>query len=483
MGTTRTPKPVLLTASKREKCTDKAFANLREGGVIPIIVNDVYKDHFARPERIQILYGGSGSGKSDWKATELLLKVMGQSYCRVVFSRKHKEQIRDSQFLLFKGLIARYQLGEFFNIKESEMDIECTVTGNLMLSAGLDDVDKLKSIPDITDFWIEEPLDRKGSIVFDDFLELNRRLRCEKASNHIHLTFNPVSRASWIYTRLFEEQNYDVFALKTTYRDNYFLPLNEVDQFEALKKVSPEQYAVYGLGEWGDPDSDLSLFKNDAISDMFTNSFVPRGGQRYLTADIAFEGKDKMVLAVWEGWVLIDLLSYPKTGAHQVIKNIEQVATRYSISGRRVCFDAAGAGGFLRDFLRTSIPFVGAGSALVVDGQASRLQTKLQQRKAYRNLRAQCYFYLSEKIENCETHFAVPNTGLQEQARKELLSIRKIEDKGDAPLQIIAKDQIKQMIGGSPDIADVLSMRAIFDLLPAYQQNAHKKRALSAYSR
>ena len=92
-------------------------------------------------------------------------------------------------------MIKRYGLSQYFEVKES-MDIRCVLNGNMALAAGLDDVDKLKSIPDITDIWIEEPIDRKGTVLESDFLELDRRLRCDKAPNHIHLTFNPVSKQS-----------------------------------------------------------------------------------------------------------------------------------------------------------------------------------------------------------------------------------------------------------------------------------------------
>ena len=137
----------------------------------------MYLPHRFRPERVQILYGGSGSGKSDWKATELLLKCLLNPFCRVLFMRKHSTQIRDSQFLLFKDIIKRYGLQPYFSVKESEMDIHCTLNENVLLSAGLDDVDKLKSVADITDAWIEEPMDKKGSILSTDFTELDRRLR------------------------------------------------------------------------------------------------------------------------------------------------------------------------------------------------------------------------------------------------------------------------------------------------------------------
>jgi len=112
-------KPALYPASARHK--DGVLALLRASGRHPIIVNDVYLPHFDRPERIQIWYGGSGSGKSDAKATQLLLKCLTAKYCRVLFSRKFATQIRDSQFQLFKDLIARYGLQPYFKIMESEL--------------------------------------------------------------------------------------------------------------------------------------------------------------------------------------------------------------------------------------------------------------------------------------------------------------------------------------------------------------------------
>ncbi len=239
-----------LPASRASR-TPAIVAAAKVSGFIPITVNDAYLPHRYRPERIQILYGGSGSGKSDFKATELLCKCLTQKFCRVLFLRKFREQVRDSQFLLFKGLIARYGLEQYFQVKESEMDIICRLNGNMLLSGGLDDVDKLKSTPDITDIWIEEPIDRRGSISSTDFTELDRRLRCPLASNHVHLTFNPISKESWIYDYFFRSDAYRAFKLKTTYIDNHYSPQEQIRQFEILKEKKPDEYAVYALGEWG----------------------------------------------------------------------------------------------------------------------------------------------------------------------------------------------------------------------------------------
>lgn len=244
------------------------MAAIRKAGVHPILVNDVYNPHFFRKERIQIWYGGSGSGKSDAKATELLLKCLCQPYCRVMFCRKVFDSIRMSQFQLFKDLIKRYGFEPFFSVTEQNMKIVCKANGNVLFARGLDDVDKITSVADITDIWIEEPIDRRGSISSADFTELNRRLRCEKASNHIHLTFNPISIQSWIYDYFFRSNDYGAFALKTTYLDNHYTPEEIGRQFELLKSKKPDEYKVYALGEWGSLKQGL-VFPEYEICDEF----------------------------------------------------------------------------------------------------------------------------------------------------------------------------------------------------------------------
>ena len=65
-----------LPASEAKALNEPELDTLRGWGFIPVVINDAYLPHMDRPERIQIWYGGSGSGKSDAKATELLLKCL-----------------------------------------------------------------------------------------------------------------------------------------------------------------------------------------------------------------------------------------------------------------------------------------------------------------------------------------------------------------------------------------------------------------------
>lgn len=467
-------RPQLFPASEGKHFTKDDLAHLRKIGILPIVVNDVWIPTLNRPERIQPRYGGSGSSKSDWTATQMLYKSMTQPYCRVVFCRKYREQIRDSQFLLFKGLIERYALQDFFQVKEADMDIIC-VNGNMLLSAGLDDVDKLKSIPDITDIWLEEPIDRKGSVKREDFTELNRRLRCPLAENHIYLTFNPVSKESWIYKDLFEKDIYDVYAVKTTYKDNNFLPPDEAKQFEILKQISPEEYKIYGEGEWGSNDSlENRLFLDVDIADLFTNDFpMIRTGKRYQIADIALEGKDPMEIYTFDGWAVIDKLSVPRSNGRQVLGIMENRAKGWNVPGQNICFDASGLGGFLTGFLQNSRPFVGAAQPVMED-RPNEMQKKTFNKPHFLNLRAQCFYHLSKKMADNEAYLPVENESLKDRISTQLRAIEKIPMPDGGKYQIIPKSEIIEKIGYSPNDADVLSMRSLFDLQPVPQQSRRR---------
>jgi len=296
-----------LPASKAKGLTPEQVQYIGSvGNFLPIVVNDIYIPHYKRPERIQILYVGAGSGKSDWKATELLIKVLTEPYCRVLFVRKDHVTVRHSQFQLFKDQIARYNLQAYFTVLETPMIIRCH-NGNVMLSGGLDDVDKLKSIADITDIWLEEPLDKRGSITADDFLELDRRVRTTKASNHIHFTFNPISQDSWINDYFFKAQDYEPFILKTTYLDNHFSPESQHLTFERLRVRNYQQYLVYALGEWGTLTEGL-IFKEYTIVPDFPSDAQKQG----YGLDFGFYPDPTALVhcGIYEGRLYIDEIMY-----------------------------------------------------------------------------------------------------------------------------------------------------------------------------
>ena len=214
---------------------------------LDVEMNKVYKPYYDNLNRYQIFYGGAGSGKSYFQGQKTILRTLTDDSKKTLIVRKVGKTIRHSTFSLLSSIIEKNNLGHLFNIHKSDMSISC-VNGNTIISNGLDDVGKLKSITDITDIWIEEAFE----ISKEDFQQLDLRLRGETDhTKQITLTFNPVSHLSWLNDYFFKNPKNKAEILKTTYKDNKFVDEEYKQVIEDLKHQDPVYYQIYALGNWG----------------------------------------------------------------------------------------------------------------------------------------------------------------------------------------------------------------------------------------
>lgn len=218
--------------------------------------NPVYSKAFEFQGRFLKLVGGAGSGKSCFAASKLIKRVLEEKPHRFLLLRKVHRTIKRSQYQLIKDNISDYGLSKIFKINESEYSFHCK-NGNEIISCGLDDREKLKSIQGITGIWIEEATE----LTAEDFSQVNLRLR-GKLSNYkqIILTFNPIDHAHWLNKLNFEENkiNKDTgklepyfMELHTTHRDNKFIDEEYREELENLKGQDINMYNIYALGLWG----------------------------------------------------------------------------------------------------------------------------------------------------------------------------------------------------------------------------------------
>lgn len=223
-------------------------------------------------------------------------------------------------------------------------------------------------------------------------------------------------------------------------------------------------------GRWIDLDNDENrIYSNRAVSDIFTNTFVTQTGlpiNRYITADIALEGTDKFVIAIWDGWVVKEIRTFDKTMGDEVIREIQRAALDYKVPVRHIAFDSGGVGGFLRGWFKTAFPFVGSGPPMIEQEVRKIHGEEGQKKPQYFNLRSQMFFLLRDKIENCGLFIEVVDTETKVIIEKELRAIKKMPLSSDQKLRIIPKSQIKTELKHSPDYADVLSMRCVFEVRP-----------------
>lgn len=220
----------------------------------------------------QIWYGSRYSSKSWTKAIQLLLKANSQKYYRGVFARDTQKNVRNSQYQLFKDICNRFDCfrGQF-DFTDTTMKVTSKLTSNFMIGGSFEQPDSLRSVADPTDFWAEEPITRESQIKRQDFFDITGSLRnAEGVPCIFHLTFNPISKLTWIYEDFFEKNLYDdeVEILKINYDENPYCPADRVKFLERLKIVDPERYKVDGQGDWGTASEGL-IYKNwTVVPDM-----------------------------------------------------------------------------------------------------------------------------------------------------------------------------------------------------------------------
>jgi len=215
--------------------------------MMKIKLNPAYKKAHKTKARYRILYGGAGSGKSHFTAQETLLNMLSSPHYSYLVVRKTSKSIRNSVFRLLTQMISDANLEQYFKVNKTEMTITCA-TGSSLITSGLDDVEKLKSVANINRIWIEEASEVSES----DFNQLDLRLRGQsKVGYQMTATFNPISETHWLKRSFFDIGRPDSFVLKTTYKDNKFLDDKYISTLLELEKQDYQYFRIYALGEWG----------------------------------------------------------------------------------------------------------------------------------------------------------------------------------------------------------------------------------------
>lgn len=211
--------------------------------------NEAFLPLYTKTERYLVLKGGAGSGKSELAGHKVTDRCMRESGHRVLVARKVKNTIRRSCYEQLVAQAARYFPNETIKPNASNLSIRYP-TGSEVICTGLDDVEKLKSIYEITDTWIEEA----SEITEADFNQLDIRMRGKSPHyRQMILTFNPVSIGHWLKKRFFDEKDPRAFTHESTYKDNRFLSDEDKQTLERFRELDEYYYAVYCLGQWGSP--------------------------------------------------------------------------------------------------------------------------------------------------------------------------------------------------------------------------------------
>ena len=245
---------------------------------INVQMNSSFKEVDRSTKRYIAMKGSAGSGKSVDTAQNYILRLFEDKGRNLVCIRKSDITNRDSTYAELTGAIYRMFGGEwekYFEIKSSPLLIKFKHNKNQIMFRGVNDDkqrEKLKSITvpfgKLTDVWIEEATE----LTQQDFEIIDDRLRGELPPGQfyqIRMTFNPVNKNHWIKKVFFDIQDKNTLAHHSSYLQNRFIDEAYKERMERRKKVDPEGYKIYGLGEWGEIGG--LILKNWSIEDISQN--------------------------------------------------------------------------------------------------------------------------------------------------------------------------------------------------------------------
>ena len=189
--------------------------------------------------------GSAGSGKSYFIAQKILIRCCNEPIT-VLVCRRYGTTLRNTCFDLFKELLGKWQLTPHVKVKETDMSIQFP-NGSKIIMMGLDEETKLLSLNNVSVIWVEEAFEVPKTIVE----QLNLRMRGKAKGQQIIMSFNPISKASWLYDFCELNSPESFRYIHSTYKDNPHLSIEYTRTLDEMETRNPAKYRIYGRGEWG----------------------------------------------------------------------------------------------------------------------------------------------------------------------------------------------------------------------------------------
>lgn len=407
--------------------------------------------------RFKICRSGRRSGKSSVAIEEMLFCAVSKKDRNIFYVSPTQKQSRS---IMWEAIKTR--LGGLGELNESRLEIELpTVDGGVSriflagfesrenfrgMKADLIVFDEVDSMPDFFIGWQEifRPtlVDTGGRII---------AIGTPKKENPNLRRFEKIAET---------DRDYATFHFSTA--DNPFISPEEIEK--AKKELDFDTYRQEFLAEY--LDNAGSLFKYEALIDVFSNTIIKENA-KYLIVDIADDGSDKTKFSYWEGLEEYRREEYARLNTEEIISKIREAASLEHIPYSHIAVDAIGVGAGVASssLLDGIVGYKSSYAPIKTDMSIVHLPNAGYLKDAplvsdYKNLRSQCVFTLADLVNNHKIASKV--TGRQKEAIIEELSTYQDASVGDGKRMATQKEDIKMVIGRSPDDSDTWIMRMYF---------------------
>lgn len=247
--------------------------------ILPRAVGRGYGTFWHWKGRYRVCKGSRASKKSKTTALWYIVNMMKYKNANLLVVRKVYRTLKDSCFTELKWAINRLGVRDFWEVRESPLEMTYKPTGQKIYFRGLDDPLKITSIAaekgSLCWCWIEEAYEITDE---DDFNMLDESIRgstrgeeetdgTDGLFKQITLTFNPWNERHWLKKRFFDceeektekggitvdrmDEKAGILAITTDYTCNEWLDEKDKILFAQMKQNNPRRYRVAGLGDWG----------------------------------------------------------------------------------------------------------------------------------------------------------------------------------------------------------------------------------------
>lgn len=421
--------------------------------------------------RFKVVRSGRRSGKSTYAIEEMCFTAVSGKDRNIFYTAPTMIQARN---IIWEALKTR--LAGIAEVNEARLEMKVpTIDGGTSIiyvkgwenrenfrgmKAHLEVFDELDTMKDFFIGWQEifRPAltDTRGKAIF---------IGTPKKENPNLRRLEKEAKADW-----------ECFHFKT--EDNPHIPPDEI--VKAKEEIDYETYKQEYLAEYVDHAG--SLFNYLALVDVFSNS-VTKDNNKFLIVDVADDGGDKTIFSRWEALEEVAREEFKGINTEQIIAKIREYAQEHQIPYSNIAVDAIGVGAGVASssMLNGIVGYKSSFAPIKTDMDIVRLPNVHYTKDAslvsdYKNLRSQCVFTLADLVNNHK--IASRLSGSFKERIIEELSVYQDASTGDGKRMATQKDDIKSLIGHSPDHSDTWVMRMYFVIRNKMSPDQSEERAI-----
>lgn len=407
-------------------------------------------------EAREVLYGGAAGGAKSWTGcTWLTFMCETRPGTRWFVGRESLKSIKESTYITFLKVFKAYGIeGWKYNANDHHISF---ANGSRIEFLELryypsDPLFERFGSLEFTGGWIEEA----GEIAFGAFDVLKTRVGRHHNDQFgitpiLFITCNP--KKNWLYYSFYtlwkqkKLPNHRLF-IQAFIHDNPAVDTGYLTQLQSLEDKPKRERLL--LGNWDYEDDPSALCEFDAIVSLFTNDHVKPTGIKYISADLAMQGRDRFVAGPRDGMVIRISIDMEKSTGKQIETELKALMTREAVPHTKTVADSDGLGNYLESYLTSIKQFHGGGKA--------------NDQKTFANLKSECGYKLAEKVNKAEMKIICTEEQKQ-RIIEELGVLKSLDVDGDeVRKRIIKKDAMKEILGRSPDYLDYLLMHMFFEV-------------------